>query len=1073
MPVDQALKKVMIIGSGPIVIGQAAEFDYSGTQACKAIKEEGIETILVNSNPATIMTDAHLADKVYIEPLNLECLEKIIEEEKPQGILAGFGGQTALNLAMALEEQGILSKYGTRLLGTGSETIKQAEDREAFKELMLQIGEPVPRSTIATNIQQCEDFVLKFGYPVIIRPAFTLGGTGGGIAKNHEELVEICGRGIQNSPIGQILLEQSVAGWKEIEYEVIRDRKDNCIIICNMENMDPVGVHTGDSIVVAPSQTLRDKEYQMLRRASIKIIRSLKIEGGCNIQFALDPHSSHYVVIEVNPRVSRSSALASKAVGYPIAKISAKIAIGFSLDELKNYVTKNSSACFEPALDYVVVKFPKWPFDKFHKATRALGTQMKATGEVMAIGRTFESALLKSITCLEGRFTGLRMFSIMEMSEEELWEKIALCDDERIFALADALRRGITVEKLHEATKIDPWFLYGLSNIIQVETKLSKDSIDEKVLHEAEAMGFTDREICDLSGCTRAHLEILRSKNNIYPVYKMVDTCSGEFDAATPYYYSCYEDEDENIISENKKVVVIGSDPIRIGQGIEFDYCCVHGVWAIKEAGYESIIINNNPETVSTDFDTADKLYFESLYIDDVMNVIRKEQPEGVILQLGGQTSVNLASKLYERNVRILGTSYHSMDLAEDRDKFRDFLEKLNIPSPTGWVASTIEEAYKVVESLGYPVVVRPSYVIGGRAMQVVYEDEALKRYMEEAVNLSSKYPVLIDKYIRGVEIEVDAISDGEDILIPGIMEHIERTGVHSGDSISVYPPITIKDPIIKQLVKYTEKIAMELKIIGLVNIQYVYDGKDLYVIEVNPRASRTVPILSKVTGVPMVKLAVKAMLGHRLKDSPYGIGLMESKSFYAVKVPVFSSEKLTNVDIYLGPEMKSTGEVLGIDFDLNKAIYKGFSASGVKIPTRGGLYASLKELDKEEGLDTIWKYREYGFTIFASSGTGGFLRDHGIGCEMIEPEEVMPGIAKGRIHMIINTPTRGNDQNSMGFKIRRKASEFRIPVFTSMDTAKAFLTAIKVKQENAHISYRSLDQYLQSKGKKGENRSI
>ena len=1061
MPINTTLKKVMIIGSGPIIIGQAAEFDYSGTQACKAIKEEGIETILVNSNPATIMTDTNVADKVYIEPLNIESLEKIIGTERPDGILAGFGGQTGLNLAMALEEQGILDKYDVRLLGTGSDTIKQAEDREAFKELMVNIGEPVPMSKIATNIQQCEEFVQQAGYPVIIRPAYTLGGTGGGIAKNHEELLEICDRGIQSSPIGQILLEQSVAGWKEIEYEVIRDRKDNCIIICNMENMDPVGVHTGDSIVVAPSQTLRDKEYQMLRQASIKIIRSLKIEGGCNIQFALDPLSSNYVVIEVNPRVSRSSALASKAAGYPIAKIAAKIAIGFSLDELKNYVTKNSSACFEPTLDYVVVKFPKWPFDKFSKAARVLGTQMKATGEVMAIGRTFESALLKSITCLEGRFTGLRMFNIMDMSEEELWEKIGKCDDERIFALADALRRGITVEKLHQATQIDPWFLYGVQNIIKVESKLVSEPMDEKLLFEAESMGFTDREICDLSGWVREDLEKIRSKHNIYPVFKMVDTCSGEFDAATPYYYSCYEDEDENIISDKKKIIVIGSGPIRIGQGIEFDYCCVHGVWAIKEAGYESIIMNNNPETVSTDFDTADKLYFESLYIDDVMNVIRKEQPEGVILQFGGQTSVNLAPKLYERNINILGTSYQSIDLAEDRDKFRDFLEKLGIPSPTGGAVTSLDEAYKIVETLGYPVVVRPSYVIGGRAMQVVYDNETLKSYMEEAVTLSSKYPVLIDKYVKGIEIEVDAIADGEDILIPGIMEHIEKTGVHSGDSITVYPTVTLNDETIAQLVGYTKRIAKGLKILGLVNIQYVFDGKDIYVIEVNPRASRTVPILSKVTEVPMVKLAVEAMLGHRLKDSAYGTGLMKRKAFYAVKVPVFSSEKLTDVDIYLGPEMKSTGEVLGIDTDLNKAIYKGFSASGVKIPTSGGLYVSLKDIDREEGVEVVKSYVELGFKIYASYGTGAFLQEHQIPCEIISPEQVMPSIVSGTIHMIINTPTRGNNQKSVGFKMRRKASEYRTPVFTSIDTARAFQIAVKIKQENQEITYNSLDKYL------------
>ncbi|TCO71064.1 carbamoyl-phosphate synthase (glutamine-hydrolyzing) large subunit [Marinisporobacter balticus] len=1062
MPIDQTLKKVMIIGSGPIIIGQAAEFDYSGTQACKAIKEEGIETILVNSNPATIMTDTNVADKVYIEPLNVESVEKIIAQEKPDGILPGFGGQTGLNLAMKLSEMGILDKYGVKLLGTNSETIKKAEDREEFKKLMIEIDEPIPMSIIATKLEECEAFVENHGYPVIIRPAYTLGGTGGGIASNYDQLIEICQRGIENSPIGQILLEQSVAGWKEIEYEVIRDKKDNCIIICNMENMDPVGVHTGDSIVVAPSQTLRDKEYQMLRQSSIKIIRSLKIEGGCNIQFALDPKSNNYIVIEVNPRVSRSSALASKAAGYPIAKIGAKIAIGFSLDELKNYVTKNSSACFEPSLDYIVVKFPKWPFDKFNKAERTLGTQMKATGEVMAISRSFESAILKALICLESKFTGLRMFSIMDMNTEALNNKIKKCDDERIFALAEALRRGRTVSELHEMTQIDPWFLNGLNNIINMENRLQKEKMDEKLLYEAEAMGFTDKEISDLTEIQYEKLQKMRKEYDIHPVYKMVDTCSGEFDAQTPYYYSCYEEEDENIISDKKKVLVIGSGPIRIGQGIEFDYSCVHGVWAIKEAGYESIMMNNNPETVSTDFDTADKLYFESLYIDDVMNVVNNEKPEGVILQLGGQTSVNLAPKLFERGVNILGTSYQSMDMAEDRDKFRNFLEKIEIPSPTGKAVTSMEEALETVEILGYPVVVRPSYVIGGRAMQVVYDLEGLKRYMQEAVNLSKKYPILIDKYVKGIEIEVDAIGDGEDILIPGIMEHVERTGVHSGDSITIYPHITLNQDTIDKLVAYTKKIAKGLDIIGLVNIQYVFDGKDIYVIEVNPRASRTVPILSKVTGVPMVKLAVDAMLGKKLKDSDYGIGLMEKKNLYAVKVPVFSGEKLADVDMHLGPEMKSTGEVLGIDRDLNKAIYKGFSASGIKIPTEGAIYVSLKAVDKEEGLEIIRDYVDLGFKLYGSVGTANFLNKHNVSCETIPLFEVDKRIADGTINMMINTPTRGNNEYSLGFRIRRKMTEYRLPIFTCIDTARIFKVAIEIRKNNEEIEHKTLAQYLE-----------
>ncbi len=1062
MPVDKTIKKVLIIGSGPIIIGQAAEFDYSGTQACKAIREEGIETILVNSNPATIMTDIDIADKVYIEPLNIESLEKILEKEKPDGVLAGFGGQTALNLAMTLQEEGILDKYKVRLLGTHRDTIKKAEDREEFKKLMMEINEPIPMSIIATNIKECIEFVKENGYPVIIRPAYTLGGTGGGIAHNDEELITICENGIQNSPIGQILLEQSVAGWKEIEYEVMRDKKDNCIIVCNMENLDPVGVHTGDSIVIAPSQTLRDKEYQMLRNASIKIVRSLKIEGGCNVQLALDPHSEKYIVIEVNPRVSRSSALASKAAGYPIAKIAAKIAIGFTLDELKNSVTKTSSACFEPTLDYVVIKIPKWPFDKFSKAARTLGTQMKATGEAMAISRSFEGALLKAIASLEAKFTGLRMNEIMKMNEKEIIKKIKKCDDERIFAIAHALRLGISIEVVYDMTKMDKWFLHGINNIILMEEKLKKGNIDAKLLYEAEAMGFTDEEIEELSKIDNKKLHYIRKENNIYPVYKMVDTCGGEFDAKTPYYYSCYEKEDENIISENKKILVIGSGPIRIGQGVEFDYCCVHGVWAIKEEGYESIIINNNPETVSTDFDTADKLYFDPLYIDDVMNVINREKPEGVIVQFGGQTSINLAKNLHERGVNILGTSFESIDLAEDRGKFGKILKDLNIPAPSGKMVTSLEEAFEAVEILGYPVIVRPSYVIGGRAMQVVYTKEALTNYMKEAVSLSSEYPVLIDKYVKGIEIEVDAISDGENILIPGIMEHVEKTGVHSGDSITVYPPVSLKEETINKLVEYTSKIAKALNTVGLMNIQYVYDGKEVYVIEVNPRASRTVPILSKITNVPMVKIAVQAMMGKKLKDSSYGIGLLQNKNLHAVKVPVFSSEKLANVDTYLGPEMKSTGEVLGIDKNLDHAIYKGFSGVGVKIPLSGGMYISLKDLDKEEGSLIIKKYFDLGFKLYGSKGTSKFLSDKNIACEELKTEKVEQLIASGKLDIIINTPTKGDSFDSHGFKIRRKATEHKVPIFTSVDTARLFLTAMKVKKNKENVEMLTLKEYLQ-----------
>ncbi|HSQ88654.1 carbamoyl-phosphate synthase (glutamine-hydrolyzing) large subunit [Romboutsia sp.] len=1061
MPIDKSIKKVIIIGSGPIVIGQAAEFDYSGTQACKAIMEEGIETILVNSNPATIMTDMNIASKVYIEPLNIEALEKIIEQEKPDGILAGFGGQTALNLAMELNEKGIFDKYNVKLLGTDSDTIKKAEDRELFKQLMLEINQPVPMSTIATSINDCIEFVGKSGYPVIIRPAYTLGGTGGGIANNYEELIPLCENGIKSSPIGQILLEQSVAGWKEIEYEVIRDKKDNCIIICNMENIDPVGVHTGDSIVVVPSQTLRDKEYQMLRKASIDIIRSLKIEGGCNVQLALDPNSNKYVVIEVNPRVSRSSALASKAAGYPIAKIAAKIAIGYSLDELKNYVTKNSSALFEPSLDYVVVKIPKWPFDKFSKATRKLGTQMKATGEVMAISRSFESALLKAIGSLEANFTGLRMPSLINMNKDEIIEKIKMCDDERIFALAQALRLNVSIDEIFELTKVDKWFLNGINNIVNMENKLKEQTIDKKLIYEAQEIGFTDKEICEITGIDPESLDKIRKDNNIYPIYKMVDTCSGEFVSNTPYYYSCYDEEDESIVSDNKKIMVIGSGPIRIGQGIEFDYCSVHGAWSIKELGYESIIINNNPETVSTDFDTADKLYFDPLYIDDVMNAINKENPEGVIVQFGGQTSINLAKKLYEKGVNILGTSFKSIDLAEDREKFGNLLKKLDIPMPSGEAVTNLKDALNVANNLKYPVIVRPSYVIGGRAMQVVYEDKALENYMNEAVSLSSEYPVLIDKYVRGIEIEVDAISDGENILIPGIMEHVEKTGVHSGDSITVYPTINLDNETIETLVDYTKKIAKELEIIGLVNIQYVFDGKNIYVIEVNPRASRTVPILSKVTSVPMVNIAVEVMLGKSLKDLDYGTGLMKNKNLYAVKIPVFSSEKLPNVDVYLGPEMKSTGEVLGVDKELDKAIYKGFSAVNLNIPINGGIYISLKDIDKEEGFDVIKDYYDLGFDIYGSKGTNDFLNEKGICSQEIDLDGLNNLISNGNISIVINTPTKGNNIETEGFKLRRKVTERRIPIFTCIDTAKLFLKAINIKKNNEKIDYIPLQNYF------------
>ena len=1060
MPLDKTIKKALIIGSGPIIIGQAAEFDYSGTEAIKAIKEEGIETVLVNSNPATIMTDYHIADKVYIEPLTVKALEKIIAEERPDGILAGFGGQTALNLAMKLKDVGILEKYNVRLLGVNSEAIKKAEDREEFKNLMEEINEPIPKSIIANHIEECVDFVNKYGFPVIIRPAYTLGGTGGGIAENMEELLEIASRGIEMSPIDQILLEQSVAGWKEIEYEVIRDKKDNCIIICNMENIDPVGVHTGDSIVVAPSQTLRDTEYQMLRNAAIKIIRNLKIEGGCNIQYALDPKSNNYIVIEVNPRVSRSSALASKAAGYPIAKIAAKIAIGYSLDELKNYVTKNSSACFEPALDYCVVKIPKWPFDKFDTALRTLGTQMKATGEVMAIDRTFHNALLKAVTSLEGKFSALRIEAFEALDVDALVDKIKKQDDERIFAIAEIMRKGISIDEVHNITKIDKWFLNSIKTIIDMENKLKEDAAEENII-EAKKMGFTIKEINRLTKIGEDRVRDILKENNVKAVYKMVDTCSGEFEADTPYYYSCYEDEDEDAVSDNEKIIVLGSGPIRIGQGIEFDYCCVHGVWGIKEAGYKSIIINNNPETVSTDFDTADKLYFESLYIDNVLDIIEKEKPYGVIVQFGGQTAINLAEMLDKRGIKIIGTSFKSIDLAEDREKFSELLNSINIPLPKGVSVTSMKEAYKAVDTLGYPVIVRPSYVIGGRAMQVVYDKKTLERYMKEAVNLSTEHPVLIDKYIKGTEIEVDAISDGEDVLIPGIMEHVERTGVHSGDSITMYPTRTLSKDVLNTLKEYTERIVRSLEIKGLVNIQYVFDGDNVYVIEVNPRASRTVPILSKVTGIPMVKLAVEIILGKKLKDLGYGIGINEENKLCAVKIPVFSNEKLVDVDTYLGPEMKSTGEVLGVGDNFEDAIYKGFCAANYEIPKSGNIYVSLKDIDKEEGLQVVKKYIELGFNIIASEGTGKFLKDNGIECNIESLSEITDNMVEDKIAFIIDSPTKGNNIGTLGFKLRRKAAEHRIPVFTCIDTANIFVTAVDYEISGKEVEYSPMNKYF------------
>ncbi len=1063
MPRDFTLKKVMIIGSGPIVIGQAAEFDYAGTQACKAISEEGIETVLVNSNPATIMTDEGIADRVYLEPLTEEAVTSIIEKERPDGILAGFGGQTGLNLGMSLDEKGIFQKYGVKLLGVNKRSIERAEDREEFKNLMNEIGEPIPPSAIATSLEECRAFVEKAGYPVIIRPAYTLGGTGGGFATNDEELKEHCEMGIEKSAIGQVLVEKSVAGWKEIEMEVIRDAKDNCIIICSMENFDPAGIHTGDSIVVAPTQTLNDTQYQMLRDSALKIIRALKIEGGCNVQFAMNPDTDEYIVIEVNPRVSRSSALASKAAGYPIAKIAAKIAIGYTLDELQNYVTQGSSACFEPALDYVVVKIPKWPFDKFRTASRKLGTQMKATGEIMAIDRNFESALMKAIDSLEIESTGLAVPYVTNLSDEKLMEKMNRCDDERLFCIAEAFRRQIAdVEDIFSMTKIDRWFLYKIYGMIELEEKLaaaknSIEGVDLELIREAEQRGFLDEDILALTGMERSVLQDIRVYHDIYPVYKTVDTCAGEFDALTPYYYSSYGGENESKRSQNEKILVVGSGPIRIGQGIEFDYCCVQGVWALREMGYESIIINNNPETVSTDFDTSDKLYFEPLHTDDVMNVIKQEHPKGVILQFGGQTSLNLAARLAERGIKIFGTQNRYIDLAEDREKFSALLDMLDIATPQGCAVRTEKEAFDAVAELEYPVVVRPSFVIGGRAMQVVYNDDELHKYLREAVKMSHEHPVLIDKYVEGKEMDVDAIADGTDVLIPGIMEHFERTGVHSGDSCTSYPPYDLPEEVMEELVADTKKIVKALHIVGLVNIQFAWDGKKVYVIEVNPRASRTVPILSKVTKVPMVKVAVAVMTGKKLKDMPYGTGLLEPKDYYAIKVPVFSDSKLTDVDVAVGPEMKSTGEVLGIDADLSRAIYKGFIGQGGKIPTEGTAFVSIRPHDKNEKTAQILrKYRDLGFKFYGSNGTTKFLNENGIPCEHKHYDEVAPLIGE-EVQLLINVPSAMNMIHEKDFPLRRAAIERNLPVLTCMDTAEIFAVAIESKQKGVQLEYNAL----------------
>ncbi|ETI66896.1 carbamoyl-phosphate synthase large subunit [Neobacillus vireti] len=1049
MPKRKDINSILVIGSGPIVIGQAAEFDYAGTQACIALKEEGYRVILVNSNPATIMTDTEIADAVYIEPLTVEFVSRIIRKERPDALLATLGGQTGLNLAVELANSGVLQECEVEIVGTKLSAIKQAEDRDLFRSLMNELGEPIPDSEIIHEFKEAAAFVEKIGFPVIVRPAFTLGGTGGGICHNLGELEGIVSSGLKNSPVHQCLLEKSIAGYKEIEYEVMRDANDNAIVVCNMENIDPVGVHTGDSIVVAPSQTLSDREYQLLRNVSLKIIRALGIEGGCNVQLALDPVSFNYYIIEVNPRVSRSSALASKATGYPIAKLAAKIAVGLTLDEMINPVTGKTYACFEPALDYIVTKIPRWPFDKFESGNRYLGTQMKATGEVMAIGRTFEESLLKAIRSLDAGVCHFELTGAEEIDDELLEKRIHKAGDERLFYIAESLKRGISIETIHQWSKIDLFFLKKMAGIIEHEAELAARPFDRELLYEVKQKGFSDKKIAELWERSEQEIFAFRKDVGILPVYKMVDTCAAEFVSETPYYYGTYEEENESLVTDRKSVIVLGSGPIRIGQGIEFDYATVHSVKAIKEAGYEAIIINNNPETVSTDFSISDKLYFEPLTLEDVMPIVEMEQPIGVVVQFGGQTAINLAAELAENGVNILGTSLEALDGAEDRDKFEQALERLHIPQPLGKTALSVEEAIVIAEEIGYPVLVRPSYVLGGRAMEIVYQKQELLYYMENAVKINPEHPVLIDRYLTGKEVEVDAVCDGEHVLIPGIMEHIERAGVHSGDSIAVYPPQTLSESVKQTLVEYTEKLALGLNIVGLLNIQYVVSENQVLVLEVNPRSSRTVPFLSKITNVPMAKIATKAILGVSLTDQGYPAGLIPEKNGVFVKVPVFSFAKLKSVDITLGPEMKSTGEVMGKDLTLEKALYKGLIASGMNIQRFGTVLFTVADKDKEEALKLALRFAANGYRLMATSGTAGVLESAGLKVKVVgkigsDGQTLLDVIQSGEAQFIINTLTKGKQPERDGFRIRRGAVENGVPCLTSLDTADAILKVIE-----------------------------
>ncbi len=1062
MPKRSDIKKVMVIGSGPIVIGQAAEFDYAGTQACRSLKEEGIEVCLVNSNPATIMTDKEIADQVYIEPLTVDVLKQIIIKEKPDSLLPTLGGQAGLNLGMELAESGFLEEQGVKLIGTTAETIFRAEDRQAFKDTMEKLGEPVAASLVVNTVEDGIKFTNTIGYPVVLRPAYTLGGSGGGIANNQQELVEILTNGLRLSRVHEVLVERCIAGWKEIEYEVMRDANGNCITVCNMENIDPVGVHTGDSIVVAPSQTLGDKEYQMLRTSALRIIDELGITGGCNVQYALHPESFEYCVIEVNPRVSRSSALASKATGYPIAKVAAKIALGYTLDEIPNAITKKTYASFEPMLDYCVVKIPRLPFDKFITATRKLTTQMKATGEVMSICNNFEGALMKAIRSLEQHVDSLLSYDFCDMTDEELNEALKVVDDRRIYCIAEALRRGASYETIHNITKIDMWFIDKIKILVEMELRLQQEELTVDLLKEAKRIEFPDSVIAHLNGkMTEDQVRQMRYDNGIVAAYKMVDTCAAEFDAMTPYYYSVYGSENEAVeTKDRKKVLVLGSGPIRIGQGVEFDYCSVHATWAFAKEGWETVIVNNNPETVSTDFDIADKLYFEPLTNEDVESIVNLEKPDGAIVQFGGQTAIKLTEHLMKIGVPILGTKAEDVDAAEDRELFDEILEQTQIPRAAGGTVFTAEEAKKVANRLGYPVLVRPSYVLGGQGMQIAFNDEEIEKFMDIINQIAQDHPILVDKYLQGKEIEVDAICDGENILIPGIMEHIERTGIHSGDSISVYPAHTISQDIKDKIVDYTERLAKALHVLGMINIQFIAMDGEVYVIEVNPRSSRTVPYISKVTGIPIVDLAAKAILGHKITEMGYKPGLQPKADYIAIKMPVFSFEKLRGAEISLGPEMKSTGECLGIAKTFEEALYKAFLGAGVVLPKHKQMIITVKDADKPEALEVAKRFEKLGYKIYATRSTAKYLQDGGVDALQVnkisqESPNVMDLILGHKIDLVIDTPTQGHgDKTRDGFLIRRNSIETGVNCITAIDTAVALATSL----ESATTEYTLVD---------------